>query len=196
MLTAAVCGEIFASPTVDAILAGAGADRQCKAPPLTARCPLTYRSRPLAAIRTVTGSPGCLLIVKNYTGDRIAFGQVAEMARAEGYEVEMVVVDDDCVIQATSKVSPVDHGRVMRGHVTDSWLSPGLIAPLSARRPGSGASRGPCWSTRWRVTWPSREGPWTRCAARRRTPWSDSRRWAQPSRRARSRRRRAATASP
>ncbi|MEM9851117.1 MAG: dihydroxyacetone kinase subunit DhaK, partial [Pseudomonadota bacterium] len=40
MLTAAVCGEVFASPSVDAVLAG---------------------------ILAVTGDPGCLLIVKNYT---------------------------------------------------------------------------------------------------------------------------------
>lgn len=44
MLTAAVCGDIFASPSVDAVL---------------------------TAIQAVTGEAGCLLIVKNYTGDRL-----------------------------------------------------------------------------------------------------------------------------
>lgn len=43
LLTAAVSGEIFASPTVDAVL---------------------------SAILAVTGPEGCLVIVKNYTGDR------------------------------------------------------------------------------------------------------------------------------
>lgn len=43
MLTAAVCGEVFASPSVDAVLAG---------------------------ILAVTGDAGCLLIVKNYTGTK------------------------------------------------------------------------------------------------------------------------------
>lgn len=71
LLTAAVSGEIFASPSVEAVL---------------------------AAIRAVTGEPGCLLIVKNYTGDRLNFGLAAERARAEGYRVEMVIVADDIAI--------------------------------------------------------------------------------------------------
>ena len=71
MLTAAVCGEIFASPSVDAVLAG---------------------------ILAATGDAGCLLIVKNYTGDRLNFGLAAERARALGVDVEMVVVADDIAI--------------------------------------------------------------------------------------------------
>ncbi|MCY4099878.1 MAG: dihydroxyacetone kinase subunit DhaK, partial [Rhodobacteraceae bacterium] len=71
MLTAAVCGEIFSSPSVDAVLAG---------------------------ILAVTGKPGCLLIVKNYTGDRLNFGLAAERARALGYKVRMVVVGDDVAL--------------------------------------------------------------------------------------------------
>ena len=71
MLTAAVSGEIFASPSVDAVL---------------------------TAIRAVTGPKGCLLIVKNYTGDRLNFGLAAEKARAEGFKVEMVIVADDIAL--------------------------------------------------------------------------------------------------
>eukprot|EP00850_Spirogloea_muscicola_P009124 SM000050S17049 [mRNA] locus=s50:599048:605013:+ [translate_table: standard] len=71
MLTAAVCGDVFTSPTTNAVL---------------------------AAIRAVTGPPGCLLIVKNYTGDRLNFGLAAEQAKAEGYKVEMVIVADDCAL--------------------------------------------------------------------------------------------------
>jgi ATP-dependent dihydroxyacetone kinase len=71
MLTAAVCGEVFASPSVDAVLAG---------------------------ILAVTGEAGCLLIVKNYTGDRLNYGLAAERARALGLKVEMVVVDDDIAL--------------------------------------------------------------------------------------------------
>lgn len=71
MLTAAVCGDIFASPSVDAVLAG---------------------------ILAVTGPAGCLLIVKNYTGDRLNFGLAAERARAFGHKVNMVVVDDDIAL--------------------------------------------------------------------------------------------------
>ena len=71
MLTAAVCGDVFASPSVEAVLAG---------------------------ILAVTGPAGCLLIVKNYTGDRLNFGLAAERARALGHAVEMVVVDDDIAL--------------------------------------------------------------------------------------------------
>ncbi|KAJ8753722.1 hypothetical protein K2173_026398 [Erythroxylum novogranatense] len=71
MLTAAICGEVFASPQVDAILAG---------------------------IRAVTGPMGCLLIVTNYTGDRLNFGLAAEQAKSEGYKVETVIVGDDCAL--------------------------------------------------------------------------------------------------
>ncbi|API51314.1 dihydroxyacetone kinase [Rhizobium leguminosarum] len=71
MLTAAVSGEIFASPSVDAVL---------------------------TAIRAVAGEKGALLIVKNYTGDRLNFGLAAEKARAEGFDVEMVIVADDIAI--------------------------------------------------------------------------------------------------
>jgi dihydroxyacetone kinase len=71
MLTAAVCGDVFASPSVDAVLAG---------------------------ILAVTGPAGCLLIVKNYTGDRLNFGLAAERARAFGLKVSMVIVDDDIAL--------------------------------------------------------------------------------------------------
>src|SRR5262245_46460959 len=47
MLSAAVAGDVFTSPSPEAVL---------------------------AAIRAVTGPPGVLLIVKNYTGDRLNFG--------------------------------------------------------------------------------------------------------------------------
>lgn len=71
MLAAAVCGDVFASPSVDAVLAG---------------------------ILAVTGDAGCLLIVKNYTGDRLNFGLAAERARALGRKVAMVIVDDDVAL--------------------------------------------------------------------------------------------------
>lgn len=76
MLTAAVCGEIFASPSVDAVLAG---------------------------ILAVTGAPGCLLVVKNYTGDRLNFGLAVEKARALGLAVEMVIVGDDIALPAAPR---------------------------------------------------------------------------------------------
>ncbi|SQA99327.1 Dihydroxyacetone kinase [Cedecea neteri] len=49
----------------------------------------------LNAIVGVTGDRGCLLIVKNYTGDRLNFGLAAEKAKKHGLKVEMVIVGDD-----------------------------------------------------------------------------------------------------
>ena len=63
LLKAAVCGDVFASPSVDAVLAG---------------------------ILAVTGDAGCLLVVKNYTGDRLNFGLAAERAKTLGVKVAMV----------------------------------------------------------------------------------------------------------
>lgn len=71
MLTAAVCGDIFASPSTEAVL---------------------------AAILAVSGPAGALLIVKNYTGDRLNFGLAAERARSRGHQVEMVIVGDDVAL--------------------------------------------------------------------------------------------------
>ena len=74
MLTAAVSGDVFTSPSVDTVL---------------------------TAIRTVAGPGGVLLIIKNYTGDRLNFGLAAEMARTEGLRVETVVVADDVALAAS-----------------------------------------------------------------------------------------------
>ncbi|CAH2812060.1 MAG: Phosphoenolpyruvate-dihydroxyacetone phosphotransferase (EC, dihydroxyacetone binding subunit DhaK, partial [Candidatus Burkholderia crenata] len=46
----------------------------------------------LDAIRAVAGPAGVLLIVKNCTGDCFNFGLAAEIARAEGIAVEMMIV--------------------------------------------------------------------------------------------------------
>ncbi|HEX3382005.1 MAG TPA: dihydroxyacetone kinase subunit DhaK [Paraburkholderia sp.] len=74
MLSAAVAGEVFTSPSTDAVL---------------------------DAIRAVTGPAGALLIVKNYTGDRFNFGLAAEIARAEGIPVDMMIVADDVALSAS-----------------------------------------------------------------------------------------------
>lgn len=71
MLSAAVLGGVFASPSPQQV----------------------YQ-----AIRLVTGSAGCLLIVKNYTGDRLNFGIAQELARADGLEVELIIVADDVAL--------------------------------------------------------------------------------------------------
>ncbi|NWV41936.1 TKFC cyclase, partial [Grantiella picta] len=78
MLTGVVAGAVFASPSVGSVL---------------------------AAIRAVVqaGAAGTLLIVKNYTGDRLNFGMALERARAEGADVRMVVVGDDCAFATPGK---------------------------------------------------------------------------------------------
>lgn len=69
LLTAAVSGNIFASPSVSQIL---------------------------SAIRAVGGTSGVLLILKNYTGDVFHFLLAAEKARAlYGLQVETLIVGDD-----------------------------------------------------------------------------------------------------
>ena len=68
MLTAAVSGDVFASPPSTSIL---------------------------AALRTVASDAGTLLVVHNYTGDRLTFGLALERALAEGLRVCMVIVADD-----------------------------------------------------------------------------------------------------
>ena len=44
------------------------------------------------------------MIVKNYTGDKLNFGLAAEKARTEGYDVNMVLVEDDVSVQGSSLV--------------------------------------------------------------------------------------------
>ncbi|QCM13033.1 dihydroxyacetone kinase subunit DhaK [Agrobacterium tumefaciens] len=87
MLTAAVAGDVFTSPSTDAVLAG---------------------------IRASAGPAGALVIVKNYTGDRLNFGLAAELARAEGIPVEIVVVADDVALKDTV---PTDRRRGIAGTV-------------------------------------------------------------------------------
>ncbi|HIV82280.1 MAG TPA: dihydroxyacetone kinase subunit DhaK [Candidatus Salinicoccus merdavium] len=72
MLDAAVCGEVFTSPTPDKVL---------------------------AAIKQVDNGDGVLLIVKNYAGDVMNFDMAKEMAEADGHKVETVIVSDDVAIE-------------------------------------------------------------------------------------------------
>ena len=72
MLDAACPGEVFTSPTPDQME---------------------------AATKAVDGGAGVIHIVKNYTGDVMNFEMAAELCRAEGIEVESVLVDDDVAVQ-------------------------------------------------------------------------------------------------
>jgi len=87
MLSAAVSGAVFTSPDTDAIL---------------------------AAIRAVAGQRGALLVVKNYTGDRLNFRLAAEIARSEGIPVEMIIVSDDV---ALLNAAPATGARGLAGTI-------------------------------------------------------------------------------
>jgi dihydroxyacetone kinase-like protein len=72
MLDAACPGEVFTSPVPDQML---------------------------AATKAVNGGVGVLHIVKNYTGDVLNFEMAAELAQAEGIDVQSVVTNDDVAVQ-------------------------------------------------------------------------------------------------
>lgn len=78
MLSGAICGGIFASPSVASILAAIRASTLVDA--------------------SAKSHCGCLLVVKNYTGDRLNFGLACEMANQEGIPCQMVVVADDTAL--------------------------------------------------------------------------------------------------
>src|SRR5436309_5122802 len=71
---------------------------------LDAACPGAVFTSPvpdqmLAATQAVNGGAGVLHIVKNYTGDVLNFEMAAELAEADGIEVESVVTNDDVAVQ-------------------------------------------------------------------------------------------------
>lgn len=72
MLSAAVCGEIFTSPTPDQVLEG---------------------------IKAADTGAGVMLIIKNYSGDVMNFEMAKDMAEMEGIEVETIIVDDDIAVE-------------------------------------------------------------------------------------------------
>ncbi|WP_255964550.1 dihydroxyacetone kinase subunit DhaK, partial [Staphylococcus aureus] len=71
MLDAAVCGEVFTSPTPDKIL---------------------------EAIKAVDTGDGVLIVVKNYAGDVMNFEMAQELAEMEGINVQTVIVRDDIAV--------------------------------------------------------------------------------------------------
>lgn len=72
MLQAAVCGQVFTSPTTDEIL---------------------------KAIKAVDTGKGVLLIIKNYAGDVMNFEMAMEMAEMEDIDVRKVIIDDDIALE-------------------------------------------------------------------------------------------------
>ena len=72
MLDAACPGAVFTSPTPDQML---------------------------EATKAVDSGAGVLHLVKNYTGDIMNFEMAADLAKAEGIDVEAVVIDDDVAVK-------------------------------------------------------------------------------------------------
>jgi ATP-dependent dihydroxyacetone kinase len=107
MLHAAVVGDVFTSPSVDAVL---------------------------AAIQAVGGPRGVVLIVKNYTGDRLNFGLAAELARVAGIPTEVVVVADDVALRNT--VEPARRrgiaGTVLVHKIAGALAASGATLPAVA----------------------------------------------------------------
>ena len=111
----------------------------------------------LAAIRATAGPNGALLIVKNYTGDRLNFGLAAELARAEGIPVEIAIVADDVSLRRhAARTPPGIAGTVLVHKIAGAAAAAGL--PLTqvaeaARRPRSSAR----WAWRWALHLPGAE---------------------------------------
>jgi len=72
MLSAAIAGAVFTSPTPDQIL---------------------------EAIKAADQGVGVFMVVKNYSGDIMNFEMAQELAEMEGIEVASVVVDDDIAVE-------------------------------------------------------------------------------------------------
>jgi dihydroxyacetone kinase len=82
MLSGAVAGAVFTSPSARAVEAM------------------------LVQLQRQGASGGVLLVLKNYTGDRLNFGLATEMAAARcGVRVRIVVVADDCALEASPSAS-------------------------------------------------------------------------------------------
>lgn len=72
MLQAAVCGQVFTSPSSNDVL---------------------------EAIKAVDTGSGVLLIIKNYSGDIMNFEMAMELAEMEDIKVDKVIVDDDIALE-------------------------------------------------------------------------------------------------
>ena len=75
MLDAACPGDVFAAPPTDYVL---------------------------ETVKLMASDAGVLLIVNNYTGDRMAFEMAQEMAQADGIRVATLMVDDDVAVKDSS----------------------------------------------------------------------------------------------
>jgi dihydroxyacetone kinase len=93
MLSAAVCGDIFASPSTKQIMAG---------------------------IRNVPSNEGVILCITNYTGDMLHFGLAREKGQALGYKVDVVCMAEDAAL-GRAKSGKVGR-RGLAGNLLGTWF--------------------------------------------------------------------------
>ncbi len=123
LLSAGVCGDVFASPSVDAVLTG---------------------------ILSVTGPSGCLLVIKNYAGDRLNFGLAAERARALGHRIETVIVSDDIALPDAKQprgIAGTLFVHKVAGHAAQAGAPLETVAALARRAAAAAKSLGIAVST-------------------------------------------------
>ena len=115
MLSAAVAGTIFASPSAEQVRAAIMARVDNNQPTTTKR-----------------EGEGVLVTVMNYTGDVLNFGMAVEKAKAAGVNVEMVVVGDDV------GVGRAKAGKVGRRGIAGTALVHKISGALAAQGRGLG----------------------------------------------------------
>ncbi len=124
MLDAAVCGEVFTSPTPDKVL---------------------------EAIKAVATDAGVLLIIKNYAGDVMNFEMAMEMAQMEDIKVDRVIVADDIAIDNKEQrrgVAGTVFVHKVAGYYADQGLSleevKAKVEALPSRMATIGMALEPC----------------------------------------------------
>jgi dihydroxyacetone kinase len=98
LIDVAVCGSIFASPSVKQVVSG---------------------------IHSKISKKGTIIVVKNYTGDILHFGLAAERAKAQGLNVELLIVQDDVSVGRTK------NGKVGRRGLAGTALVHKIIGAKS-----------------------------------------------------------------
>ncbi len=103
LLSGAVAGSIFASPSADQVF----------------RCLMRLGSK--------QPGRGVLVIIMNYTGDKLHFGMAVEKARVRGLEAELLVVGDDVGVGRSRS------GRVGRRGLAGTVLVQKIAAALAGK---------------------------------------------------------------
>ncbi|KAI9164081.1 putative dihydroxyacetone kinase protein [Paramyrothecium foliicola] len=101
-LSAAVAGSVFASPSADQVY-------QC-----------------LLRLGSAKPERGILVIIMNYTGDKLHFGMAVEKVRAHGIKVELLVVGDDVGVGRSRS------GRIGRRGLAGTVLVQKIAGALAA----------------------------------------------------------------